>query len=987
MSLRKRVDHMAVLSQSLDEFKLKKGGERQKPTHTSFGKANNFGSYHIPDDKHKGFMNLYTKAMKQKNARNICLTIRHSDLEHKQLLVDIDCRYNVPISPDMLEDIEKLTEEDIARNLSYNQIRDFVQAVEFIVRTYFNVESTQNESFDGHAYVYMRDNPYIKKKDEDVIEIADGVHIVFPGIVGTASDLLFLRHCFLEHPACVSVLTGMQTVNPPGDIFDESVIDRNGWFAFGSGKEGKEPYSLHKVYMCDTEHDGVVGTVTDVPIVDITDDVSVKFADNVLINDPRNPAFRTKNITLVEHYKEDMEKFLSGNRKMKKATSNEGTVQEGTDDELYAYFTTMKYSNPTIKQSFIESLVKCLAVKRADSYSTWFEVGAALKNVDASLFSLWVEFSKKSAKFDENDMRYGTDNSPAWIRKWNEFRQGDGYLNIGSLRKWAQEDNPDEYAKIAIQFTPELNRLIKNACTKSGHYEVAQVLRYMMGEGIVFSPTNTTNSNGGTFWHYRAEHHRWIPMSGGCTLMNFMSEDMRSAFGMYKQKFSQESITNCNGESNAQKMADEHNKAITRMMSNLSDNGYKKKIIAEFTNMITMDESVTTFEVKLDNIASIFCCTNGVLDMKGTIVNGKFKVIFRPGQPTDYCSLTCGIEYKPYDPNDPYVQKVEAFFKQILPVPAVRLWVLTYLASALNGDKTDQIFPIFSGSGGNGKTLLANLIRNTFGHLMRTVPAKMFTEPQGDTAKASPQLAMLKGCRFVYCEEPPQDEKLNTATIKDYTGNGTVYARQLHKDPIQFKVKAKYALACNDRPRIDEDDGGTWRRMKCVDFPSRFRHRTDPDFDEDDPHCFERDDNLPVEIDTTHAKEWAEALLSILVKYYEEEYATHGLVEPPEVQRFTREYRAQCDMYMQFVNAHITRGKPDDLLDMTEAYGVFTEFYTEQYGGGGGGKIMTPKKSEVVRRILRCLKVTHSVGKSKIRGWMLNTGGLDDDDEDIMCEM
>ena len=48
----------------------------------------------------------------------------------------------------------------------------------------------------------------------------------------------------------------------------------------------------------------------------------------------------------------------------------------------------------------VEKLINILDVKRADNYDYWIKLGMCLHNIDSKLLYNWIEFSKKSSKFD-----------------------------------------------------------------------------------------------------------------------------------------------------------------------------------------------------------------------------------------------------------------------------------------------------------------------------------------------------------------------------------------------------------------------------------------------------------------------------------------------------------------------------------------------------------------------------------------------------------
>ena len=58
---------------------------------------------------------------------------------------------------------------------------------------------------------------------------------------------------------------------------------------------------------------------------------------------------------------------------------------------------------------------------------------------------------------------------------------------------------------------------------------------------------------------------------------------------------------------------------------------------------------------------------------------------------------------------------ISQFFREILPDDDIRKYCLRFIASRMCGDVLEQRFSIWTGSGGNGKSILIDIIRNVFG--------------------------------------------------------------------------------------------------------------------------------------------------------------------------------------------------------------------------------------------------------------------------------
>ena len=70
--------------------------------------------------------------------------------------------------------------------------------------------------------------------------------------------------------------------------------------------------------------------------------------------------------------------------------------------------------------------------------------------------------------------------------------------------------------------------------------------------------------------------------------------------------------------------------------------------------------------------------------------------------------------------------------------------------------------------------------------------------------------------------EPEDGEKFNISLLKELTGSEEIVARGLYQESVSFVMEAKLFLACNELPAIKAEDTALWRRIRVVDFPSRF---------------------------------------------------------------------------------------------------------------------------------------------------------------------
>ena len=115
------------------------------------------------------------------------------------------------------------------------------------------------------------------------------------------------------------------------------------------------------------------------------------------------------------------------------------------------------------------------------------------------------------------------------------------------------------------------------------------------------------------------------------------------------------------------------------------------------------------------------------------------------------------------------------------------------------------------------------MISNSLGEYYISCPITILTRKRGMSGQASPELARFKGARIGVFQEPDSGETFNVGILKELTGNDKFMARQLHKDPIEIKPQIKLFMTCNDLLNVPSNDGGTWRRIRVIDFISKIR--------------------------------------------------------------------------------------------------------------------------------------------------------------------
>lgn len=201
----------------------------------------------------------------------------------------------------------------------------------------------------------------------------------------------------------------------------------------------------------------------------------------------------------------------------------------------------------------------------------------------------------------------------------------------------------------------------------------------------------------------------------------------------------------------------------------------------------------------------------------------------------------------------------------------------------------------------NSKSKCATLIEKTLGQYCCKFPVTMLTQKRAASGSATPEIARAKGKRFGVLQEPSEDEKLNVGLMKELSGGDVIQTRELFKAPVEWKPQFHLFLLCNHLPNVPSDDGGTWRRIRVVEFGSKFVEHPNPDA----PNEFQIDYSIDNKLEI-----WRETFLGMLVDVYYKAYANNKLYEPLAVTQCTRDYQKNSDSLADFVDTQFERQPP-----------------------------------------------------------------------------
>jgi len=182
------------------------------------------------------------------------------------------------------------------------------------------------------------------------------------------------------------------------------------------------------------------------------------------------------------------------------------------------------------------------------------------------------------------------------------------------------------------------------------------------------------------------------------------------------------------------------------------------------------------------------------------------------------------------------------------------------------------------------------------------LPIALLTQKRAASNSAQAELERTRGRRFAIMQEPSDGEKINIGLMKELSGGDRIQCRGLFKEPIEFKPQFKMIMTCNELPEVPSDDGGTWRRIRVVDFSSKFKEDPDPN----NPKEFMMDTELGEKFDR-----WADPFMSMIIENHKTT-DLRNIKEPMEVRSATESYKKNNDVVGQFIDEKIVR---DDTVE------------------------------------------------------------------------
>ncbi len=229
------------------------------------------------------------------------------------------------------------------------------------------------------------------------------------------------------------------------------------------------------------------------------------------------------------------------------------------------------------------------------------------------------------------------------------------------------------------------------------------------------------------------------------------------------------------------------------------------------------EPGISVYANQFDQDDYLFNCLNGTINLRTGIL--------QPHNPEDNITKLAPVEYpaeigEVAKLNLRMYQQWSRCLKQWMQGDKHQIDYLFRSAGYwLTGDMTSRVFPVFHGTGRNGKNTFLDTLTGMMGDYAGKAPETLLKLTQYD--RHPTEIADLEGKRLVVASETKADMKLRTSLVKEMTGDAKIKARAMRQDFREFKQTAKIVLMTQNLPKIDERTDAIWDRVHRVEWNYR----------------------------------------------------------------------------------------------------------------------------------------------------------------------
>lgn len=518
----------------------------------------------------------------------------------------------------------------------------------------------------------------------------------------------------------------------------------------------------------------------------------------------------------------------------------------------------------------------------ANDYKEWGNVGMALKAISDDNLDIFDAFSQTKNKYKGyKDV----------AKRWYGFSSCDN--GMGLLVNMAKENNEVEYKKWNKKYGQKESKKSTifddefwNKIQDMNHSDFAKMYKELIPNKYIVSKNKD--------WYEYNKYNVLINQMGiPSSLTNNITDTLQDLI-----------IKKRNELIPTSKDYDEKMKLVKKAYQNLGNAPYIKGVIEYLEHLylnIDLDDLI-------DANTDLLAFNDKVYDVKV----GEYRDI----KPTDYITKTT----KTNAPIEVIDAKIDEITNLLLSIfgkeDLVKYWLKT-TGLSLFTNKFESLY-ILTGTGGNGKGLLSNILNKILGDYIYTASNTFLTEKiKGGQANST--LAKCKGIRYLLVSEPDDgsnDAEFNVEFIKMITGGDMITTRDLYKSNFSFKPQFTPFVQCNKKPKLGKMDNGIKRRLKIHNYPFEFVETVTK------PNQKQADTNLKSSMDQAFYDNFIILLLQIAHKNIN----INKIEQPQEVINETADYFDSNNPVKSFIDARL-----ETSTDKTKMSDLWSDYQYEKF--------------------------------------------------------
>jgi phage/plasmid-associated DNA primase len=523
----------------------------------------------------------------------------------------------------------------------------------------------------------------------------------------------------------------------------------------------------------------------------------------------------------------------------------------------------------------------------------WIKVLNGVQNI------IGEEGKERCRDWSKQSSRYLSDDE--FDKTWKSLHHPD--VGIACLKHMARQENEELYLSYFPKPDPEFidndeqpqpqsvaqpQPPVHKLCLSIHDMDIAQYIlkTYLKDNYVCVNKGSKTK-----FYYYN--NNRWIEDRGNITLFKYITKNYLDDLDKY-HKETKDKIKKSKDEEIKARLTDE-SKNVLKIIAKLKGKLCNYNGICDWIATELYDPD---FYDKCDENIYLLGFNNGVYDTQTKT--------FRVGKPSDYVTKSVGYDFPTIDKG--YRKDIDQFLKKVFPDPEVRKYVIQQQAQAITGMKYNDVVYTHSGKGSNGKSIEQIILKNVFGDYFLEIPSSMLTKVNKmEHNNPDPFYSLWKGVRYCIGNEPSDGAKLNDSLIKLIGSKEGVSYRTLYSEVVvKLQIQFQLHIYCNNKMSFNSKDKGVCRRLKVVDYVSKFSENSKLINEEN--NIYDMDTELSEKV-----KLWREDYMKMLLEIYNFKYK---YVEPDGISFASEKYIDANDDIKRFVNENFefTNKKEDYLL-------------------------------------------------------------------------